>query len=327
MSKTYIITGGAGFIGSALAAHLNRTGIENIVIVDELRSGDKWKNLVNLRYADFVHKAEFLRRVQEDRLPSDVAAIVHLGACSATTERDADYLMDNNFKYTRALAEYSLEKDIRFIYASSGATYGRGDAGYSDDDETTRTLKPLNMYGYSKQLMDLWALQTGVADKIAGLKFFNVFGPNEYHKGDMQSMVSKAHRQIREEGTVQLFKSELPEYRDGEQMRDFVYVKDCVAVMDWLLQNPSVGGIYNVGSGKARTWKDLMHAVFAALGKEPSIEYIPLPDALRGRYQYFTEAPIEKLRAAGYTAPMTSLEDAVRDYVTNYLETSDPYLP
>jgi len=255
-----------------------------------------------------------------------VQAVVHMGACSDTTERDAAYLMENNFRFTRRLAEWSLSRNIRFIYASSGATYGDGAAGYSDDDEVSLRLKPLNMYGYSKQLLDLWAIRGGVSTRLAGLKFFNVFGPNEYHKGEMRSVIHKAFGQIRETGVVQLFKSYRPEYRDGEQVRDFVYVKDVVEVIGWLLKHPEVNGIFNVGTGTARTWKDLVQAVFAAMNRPTRIEFVEMPEHLRDRYQYRTEADISKLRRAGYFGAFRSLEEAARDYVQNYLLKEDSYL-
>ncbi|MBN1380585.1 MAG: ADP-glyceromanno-heptose 6-epimerase [Deltaproteobacteria bacterium] len=321
-----VVTGGAGFIGSAFVSKLNREGITDIVIVDELGASDKWKNLVHNRYADYVHKDHFIEMIGEDNIPFGIEAIVHMGACSSTTERDADYLMENNYHYTCCLAEWALEHKVRFIYASSAATYGDGAQGFSDDHESTRTLHPINMYGYSKQLFDLWVLRRGVEDEIAGIKFFNVFGPNEYHKEDMTSVVFKAFHQIRETGKVRLFKSYRPEYGDGEQMRDFVYVKDCTDVIWWLLNHPEANGIFNLGTGKARTWNDLIQAVFAALILPRQIEYIEMPEAIRDQYQYFTEAKMDKLERAGCPVKFRSLEDAVYDYVVHYLQTADPYL-
>jgi ADP-L-glycero-D-manno-heptose 6-epimerase len=233
--------------------------------------------------------------------------------------------MENNFHYTCLLAQWALEKGMRFIYASSAATYGDGSQGFSDADETTLRLKPINMYGYSKQLFDLRVLREGMADKVAGVKFFNVFGPNEYHKGDMTSVIYKAYRQIRETGRVRLFKSYRPEYADGGQMRDFVYVKDCVRVLWWLLSHPGVNGIFNLGTGRARTWNDLVGAVFAAMNLPLAIDYIEMPEAIRGQYQYFTEARMDKLRAAGCPVDFGSLEAAVADYV-QFLTDPDPYL-
>jgi ADP-L-glycero-D-manno-heptose 6-epimerase len=314
-----IVTGGAGFIGSALVWKLNQEGVHDILIVDALGSGEKWKNLVGLRYSDFLHKDAFLRQVESDTLSFQADAIVHLGACSATTERNADYLMENNYRYTRQLGEWCNANEARYIYASSAATYGDGSQGFSDSDEVTPGLSPLNMYGYSKHLFDLHALRTGLIESMAGIKFFNVFGPNEYHKQGMTSVVHNAFHQINATGEVKLFKSLHPDYKDGEQKRDFVYVKDCVDVLWWLLQNPKVNGLFNLGTGEARTWKDLVTAVFTAMNVTPKIEFIDLPDALRDKYQYFTQADMSKLRAAGYTRTFSSLEQAVRDYVQNYL--------
>lgn len=321
-----VVTGGAGFIGSAFVWKLNSQGIEDIMIVDALDNTDKWKNLVNLRYDRYLDHQEFIEKINSESLPTDIRAIVHMGACSATTERDSDYLMRNNYQYTRRLAEWALVHKVRFIYASSGATYGNGDQGYSDDDVKTPALKPLNMYGYSKHLLDLWALKSDAMNQIVGLKFFNVFGPNEYHKDDMRSVIHKAFGQIQKDGKVNLFKSYKAEYADGEQVRDFVYVKDVVDVMWWLLNNTQVNGLFNVGTGKARTWKDLVYAVFTAMAQDPKIEFIEMPETLRDRYQYRTEATIDKLKQAGYPGGFMSLEDAIADYVQNYLMKEDPHL-
>lgn len=321
-----IITGGAGFIGSAMLWKLNQQGREDLLVVDALDATDKWRNLVHRRFADYWDHRELLCRLEAGRMPKDVTALVHMGACSSTTERDSQYLMQNNTQYTRSLAEWALKSGARFIYASSGATYGDGSQGYSDDDAVSERLKPLNMYGYSKQLFDLWAIRTGAAKTIAGLKFFNVYGPNEYHKGEMRSVIHKAVGQIQDTGSIKLFKSCRPEYRDGEQVRDFVYVKDAVEVIAWLLEHPRVGGIFNVGTGQARTWNDLAAAVFAALDRPPRIEYIEMPLELRDRYQYRTEADVRKLRAAGYDRPFFTLEAGVADYVKKYLIQPDPYL-
>jgi len=321
-----VVTGGAGFIGSAFVWRLNLEGIDNIVIVDRLGTEEKWKNLVNRRFADFLHKDEFLRLLVKDDLPFRPRAIVHMGACSSTTERDADYLMENNFHYSCRLAEWALRKRCRFIYASSAATYGDGRLGFDDGDNVTRTLRSINMYGYSKQLFDLWVLRRKAEERIAGLKFFNVFGPNEYHKGDMASVVFKAFHQIRREGRVRLFKSCRAEYPDGGQKRDFVYVKDAVEVMRWLLDHPDINGIFNLGTGQARTWNDLIGAVFAALGREPAIDYIDMPPGLDAQYQYFTEAKMDKIRATGCPATFRPLEEAVQDYVAGHLAQPDPRL-
>jgi ADP-L-glycero-D-manno-heptose 6-epimerase len=315
----YIVTGGAGFIGSAFLAKLNSVGVHSILVVDELDESSKWKNLLGKSFLDYSHKTDFLRDLDRNLYENRIRAIIHMGACSATTEQNAEYLMQNNFKYSVKLASYAIQKNIRFLYASSAATYGDGELGYSDADAITPTLRPLNPYGFSKQLFDLWALREQRLRRMVGLKFFNVFGPNEYHKGGMRSMVHKAFQQIQASGSVKLFKSHRPEYGDGEQKRDFVYVKDCVDVMWWMLQHSTINGLFNLGSGKARTWNELAHAVFAALGLSPTIEYIDMPSELQGQYQYFTEADMKKLSTALPQFAPSSLEAAVSDYVQNYL--------
>jgi len=321
-----IVTGGAGFIGSAFVWRLNREGIKDIIIVDQLGTDDKWKNLVGLTFTDYIHKNEFIEMVIADEVPFEVSSVVHMGACSSTTERDADYLWENNYLYSRKVADWALRHNARFIYASSAATYGDGSSGFSDDHEIISRLKPSNMYGYSKQVFDLWVLKNKLENKMAGIKFFNVYGPNEYHKGDMVSVIYKAFHQIQETGKVRLFKSYKKEYPDGGQMRDFIYVKDCANVMWWLLENPSVNGIYNLGTGRARTWNDLIAAVFSSMGRKTNIQYIEMPESLRNQYQYFTQAQMDKLKKTGCHVNFSSLEDSVRDYVTNYLQNADPYL-
>lgn len=318
MSRKVIVTGGAGFIGRNIVAALNARGEENIVVVDELGTSEKWKNLVGLRYEDYLDKTDLRARIREDRLDG-VRAVLHMGACSSTTERDASYLADNNYRTTRELCEWCLTHGARFVYASSAATYGDGSLGYSDDDTVTPTLRPLNMYGYSKHMFDMWALQKGLLGMIAGLKYFNVYGPHEDHKGEMRSVIHKAYGQIRDMGEVRLFKSYKPEYKDGEQVRDFVYVKDAVEMTLHFLEHPEVSGLFNCGAGQARSWNDLAGAVFAAMGLKPNIRYIDMPEELRGTYQYFTQADMFKARAAGYGASFTSLEDGVKDYVQEYL--------
>jgi len=321
-----IVTGGAGFIGSAIVSKLNSKGFDDILIVDSLNDSDKWKNLVNLKFIDFIHKTKFIELVENNSLLDEITAIIHMVAGSATTEKNADYLMENNYHYTRKLASYALEKNIRFIYASSAATYGDGSNGYSDNVEELHLLTPMNMYGYSKHLFDIWARKEKLFDKIVGLKFFNVYGPNEYHKGDMMSVVRKAYDQILSTGKIRLFKSYRPEYNDGEQERDFIYVKDCMEVVMWLIDNHQVNGLFNLGTGKCRTWLDLANSVFSAMGGEPKIEFIEMPESIRDRYQYHTEAKMEKLNKAGYTKPFYSLEEGIKDYVTKYLAASNPYL-
>lgn len=316
--SNYIVTGGAGFIGSNIVAELNARGEDDVLVVDILGKDEKWKNLVGLRYSDYMEGDAFRLALQHDTL-NKVSAVFHMGACSATTEKDASYLADNNYRFTRELCEWCLRNDVRFIYASSGATYGDGSLGYSDDDVVTPTLAPLNMYGYSKHMFDLWALRQQVLNDIVGLKFFNVYGPREDHKGDMRSVVNKAYGQIQHEGVVKLFKSYHPDYKDGEQVRDFVYVKDAVNACLWFAENRRANGLFNIGTGICRTWVDLARAVFAAMGRPPNIEFIDMPEHLRGKYQYRTEADISKLRDAGYDIPMTKLEDGVRDYVQTWL--------
>ena len=314
-----IVTGGAGFIGSSLVWQLNELGESKIIIVDDLGTDEKWKNLVPLKFDDFVHKDDFISMVLDREFPFETDSIIHMGANSSTTEKDADHLFSNNYLYTKELAQYCLEKNIRFIYASSAATYGDGSLGFDDDENKLGTLRPLNMYGYSKQLFDLWAKRNGAFDKIVGLKYFNVFGPNEYHKGDMRSVVHKAFEQVRDTGKVRLFKSLNPKYKDGEQLRDFIYIKDAVEMTLFFLDKPNTSGLFNIGSGKARTWNDLVTALFKAMNKPVKIEYIELPQHLQDKYQYFTEANIVKIKKAGFTTPTTSLEDGVADYVKSYL--------
>ena len=318
-----LVTGGAGFIGSALVWALNRRGCENIVVCDRLGTDQKWRNLTPLRFADYVEADTLLPRLQAGAL-GKFDLILHLGACSSTTERDAGYLIRNNYEFTRDLAAWALGqksrgKKTRFVYASSAATYGDGAAGMDDDEAKLDALRPLNMYGYSKHLFDLHARRAGFLNQIAGLKYFNVFGPNEDHKGDMRSLVHKSFGQVQTEGVIRLFKSYRSDIRDGEQKRDFLYVKDAVAMTLHLAATPEAGGLFNIGSGAARTWLDLARAVFVALNRKPNIQFIEMPDSIRDKYQYFTEANLTRLRAAGYTAPVTRLEDAVADYVRNYL--------
>ena len=315
-----IVTGGAGFIGSALIAVLNKRKITDILVVDELCADEKWKNLTNLSFADYVEKGDFLEMAVENKISPPIEAVFHLGACTSTTETNSSYLIKNNYEYTKLLAQWATDAGIRFIYSSSAATYGDGSAGFSDDEEKIETLRPLNMYGYSKHLFDLWAHRAGILGKIVGLKYFNVFGPNEYHKGDMRSFVLKAFEQIHTQARVGLFKSYKAQYAHGEQMRDFLYIKDAVDMTLFFYDNPQISGIFNIGAGKARTWNDLVKAVFAAMGKSPNIEYIDMPDSIRSQYQYFTEADISRLRQAGYDKQATSLEDAITDYVQNYLQ-------
>jgi len=313
-----LVTGGAGFIGSALVWALNRRGCDDIVVCDILGTNEKWRNLAPLRFADYVEADALLPRLQGGAL-GKFDLVLHMGACSSTTEKDASYLIRNNYEFTRDLAAWALAKKVRFVYASSAATYGDGSAGMEDGEAPLDVLRPLNMYGYSKHLFDLHARRGGFLKKIVGLKYFNVFGPNEDHKADMRSLVHKSFAQIEEHNVIQLFKSYRSDFRDGEQKRDFLYVKDAVAMTLHLAATGKAGGLYNIGSGMARTWIDLANAVFAAVGKKPKIEFIEMPEVIRDKYQYFTQANIARLRATGYKAKVTSLEDAVADYVRHYL--------
>lgn len=313
---TVVVTGGAGLIGSACVWALNQRGYDRIVVCDLMGKDEKYKNLVPLRFRDLV-PAQDLHQWLRQR--TDVSCILHLGACSATTETDVDYLMRNNFAFTRDLALAALARGTRFVYASSAATYGDGEAGMSDRETAIDELRPLNPYGWSKQLFDLFALREGILDRIVGLKYFNVFGPNEDHKGDMRSVVHKSFQQIQSDGTVRLFKSYRPDFRDGCQMRDFLYVKDAVEMTLHLAADPTRNGLFNIGSGVASTWLELTEAVFGALARPAKIEFIEMPQTLRAKYQYFTKADVGKLRAAGFTNPVTPLADAVRDYVVGYL--------
>ncbi|TFG61764.1 MAG: ADP-glyceromanno-heptose 6-epimerase [Gemmatimonadales bacterium] len=310
-----VVTGGAGFIGSCLAARLNGYGRDDLIIVDELDTSDKWRNLRALRFAEYVDKADLFEFLDSGIKPD---AILHMGACSSTMERDADCLYTNNFRYTETLARWCLKHETRFVYASSAATYGDGSQGH-DDSADLSTLRPLNMYAYSKHLFDVQAQKRGWAQFIAGVKFFNVYGPNEHHKADMRSVVFKAFEQINESGTVKLFRSHRSDYEDGGQMRDFVYVKDAVDMVLYLADHPEANGLFNSGTGTARSFSDLAKAVFTAMDREPSITYIDMPVQLRDRYQYYTQATTDRIRGAGYDAPFNSLEDGIADYVQNYL--------
>jgi len=313
-----IITGGAGFIGSNLVEALNQKGEDRIIIVDHLNEGNKWKNLLGLKFLDYIEKDEFFEKIEKGYF-KEVSAIIHLGACSDTTVKNLQFLYLNNYKYSQKLALFSLENNIQFIYASSAATYGDGSIGFSDDEALLPKLKPLNPYGFFKHLFDLWLYYNGFLNKVVGLKYFNVFGEREFHKGEMRSVVLKAYEQIKKEENVKLFKSYNPNYKDGEQLRDFIYVKDAVEVTLFFLENPQIKGIFNVGTGKARSFKDLVLAIFSALNIPPNIEYIEMPEYLRKQYQYFTQADITKLRKAGYNKPMWKLEEAIKSYV-DYLE-------
>lgn len=313
-----VVTGGAGFIGSALVHGLNKKGIKDIWIVDQADRPEKQKNLEPLIFDQLIGQDKFLEDVIGKKIPN-CDAILHMGACSSTTETNEAFLNENNFEYTRYLASFCLEKSIRFIYASSAATYGAGENGYSDDESRLNLLKPLNLYGDSKQKFDLWAQAQGALNSLVGLKYFNVYGPNEYHKQDMQSMVRKGFLQVRDAGKLRLFKSYRPEYSDGGQERDFLYIKDAVAMTLFFLDQKNIGGIFNVGSGQARNWNDLAKAIFSAMEKKLNIEYIDMPEEIKNQYQYHTCSDTEKIRNAGYIQPAMSLEEGIEDYVRQYL--------
>ena len=316
-----LLTGGAGFIGSALLWDLNQRGCDRVVVADQLGTSEKWRNLVPLRFEDYLEADDLLPLLERGAL-GDFDLVLHLGACSSTTETDAAYLIRNNYEYSKELASWTVGRKARFVYASSAATYGSGERGMSDQAQSADALgelRPLNIYGYSKQLFDLWAARNGLFDRIVGLKYFNVFGPNEAHKGDMRSLVAKAVPQVLATGKLQLFRSHHPDYADGEQLRDFLYVKDATAMTLHLAENRRAAGLFNVGSGEASKWLEVAGALFAALGKEPNVEFVEMPEHLRAKYQYFTRADLTKLREAGYAEPVTPLETAVREYVQEFL--------
>jgi ADP-L-glycero-D-manno-heptose 6-epimerase len=310
-----VVTGGAGFIGSALVWRLNELGRDDILIVDSLDKTDKWKNLAPLLFADYIDAYEFIDDLD---IFNNTETVFHLGACSSTTETDADYMIRNNYQYTQDLARWAVKNGIRFIYASSAATYGDGSAGMADGIEDLDKLRPLNVYGYSKHLFDQYAARNRMFESIVGLKYFNVFGPNEDHKGDMRSLVNKAFGQINSTGKLQLFRSHNPEYADGEFGRDFVYVKDAVEMTLHFVENKT-GGLFNVGSGRMNTWNALADAIFKALDLPRNVEYVDMPEQLRDRYQYRTEADLTRIRDAGYSTDTTPLDEGVADYVRNYL--------
>lgn len=325
LSKTIVITGGAGFIGSAVAWMLNGHGIDDLLIVDTLGHDPfKWKNLRGLRFREICAPDVFLEELTTGK-HANVGAILHLGACSATTEQDADFLLENNYRYSMAVAEWAMAQGIRLFYASSAAIYGDGSLGFADDPALLPRLRPLNMYGYSKQLFDLQVQRRGWDSQCVGLRFFNIFGPNEYHKKSMRSMMYQAVQQIRTSGEVRLFKSTDPRFADGDQIRDFLYVKDTADSIWQLMQRPDISGIFNIGSGVESTWNQLATGVFAAMDREPVIRYIDMPQELVGRYQSYTCADTSALRRAlGDEFVPKTLPDAIRDYVCHYLLGDEP---
>lgn len=314
-----LLTGGAGFIGSCLLWKLNNEGIRDIIVVDHLGKSEKWRNLSGKHFEDYIEKDKFLDCLENGKLKDKIDIVLHMGACTSTTLTDATYMMENNYIYSKKIALWSLRHKKRFLYASSGATYGKGELGYSDRDEVTVKLRPLNIYGYSKHAFDLWVIKNGLQRKFVGFKFFNVFGPNEDHKGDMRSMVNKGYYQIKLTGKIRLFKSYKSEYKDGEQKRDFIYVKDVIELVWKFIDNPGYHGILNIGTGSAHTWNELAYALFSAIGMKPNIEYFDMPEVLREKYQYFTQADISKLKDTGIEHNFFTLTEAIKDYVT-YLE-------
>ena len=314
-----ILTGGAGFIGSCVLRSLNDKGIIDIVVVDHIASTKKWKNLINKKYSEYVPKEIFLKRLEDGEF-RDASVIIHMGACSSTTEINFDYLWQNNEEYSKTLWKYCAEMSIPFIYASSAATYGNGENGF-DDNRDIGILKPLNGYGYSKQVFDLWTrAQEKKPPQYVGLKFFNVYGPNEYCKGSMASMVYHGYRQMKKNGVIKLFKSENKDYVAGGQERDFVYVKDVCKVIMYFLKHPELSGIYNVGTGRAQTFAELASSIFYAFDCKPVIEYIDMPKELQGKYQYHTQADIQKLRRAGFTDEFLNVQQGVKNYVLEHLD-------
>jgi ADP-L-glycero-D-manno-heptose 6-epimerase len=318
--KIIVVTGGAGFIGSGVLRELNDRGFTNIVLVDDLGRSEKWKNLVGKSFDDIIYKHSFFEWLQGRE--NDISAFIHLGACSNTTETDSTYLLENNYRYTQRLCEYALKNGQRFIYASSAATYGDGSRGFSDDHDLLESLSPMNMYGYSKHLFDLWSKKQGILDKVVGLKYFNVFGPNEYHKGRMASAIVKMVPQAKEEGLIRLFKfydsHEPDHYADGDQCRDFIYTKDVARMTCDFLENDGAG-IFNIGQGIPCTWNTLARAVFHALGLPEHIEYIDMPEDLKGKYQNYTCADMEKYERLYPQHHYTPVEAAVQEYVRHYL--------
>ena len=326
-----IVTGGAGFIGSNIVAELEQQGYKDIVVVDWLGSDDKWKNIAKRELAAVIQPEQLSEFLENHK--SEIEAIIHMGAVSATTEKDVDLIIKSNFQLSWELWCFCRDNDKQFIYASSAATYGDGSSGFIDRDdlEFVNKLRPLNAYGWSKALFDREVAREVLEKRktpkqYAGLKFFNVYGPNEYHKGGQKSVVAHIFPQVKNDEEVKLFKSYNSQYADGQQLRDFVWVGDCAAVVMWLLKNPQVNGLFNVGTGQARSFYDLAKATWAAINKEPKIGFKDMPEELRGKYQYYTQADLTKLRSSGYDKPMTSLEDGIRQYVQNYLNKNDPYI-
>ncbi len=319
-----IVTGAAGFIGSVIAKSLNLDGNKGLLLVDKFTKPTKWKNIIGLKFSDFIDRDSFLERLEKGEF-KDVKLVIHMGACADTTEFDMNYLMHQNYEYSKRLCLWCLKNNVRFIYASSAAVYGDGSKGFSDNNELTMELEPLNPYGLSKLLFDQWLINTGNVNSVVGLRFFNVFGPNEYHKNKMSSIIYRSFPMAKKEGVVCLFKSYVKDIEHGNQRRDFIYVKDVVRIVDFFIKNSSVNGIFNVGTGKARSFNDLATSLLKAMNKKPIIEYFDMPEEIRNKYQYFTEADISKLIRAGYNKEIDSMELVVSDYVQNYLSKDNMY--
>jgi len=325
-----LITGAAGFIGSALTWSLNTQGRNDLILCDRFgtnemsakaswRSSAKWKNLLGCRFLEFVDREKLFEKLHTEPWAQQIDIVLHIGARTDTTETDTDLLFQMNTEYSRKLCEWAIDRGARFIYASSAAVYGDGTLGFSDEDALTPHLRPLNAYGFSKWLFDMWVLEHGLTDKVAGLRFFNVFGPNEYHKGTMASVIYRSFPLIYKEGKIRLFESHRSDCAHGEQKRDFIYIKDVIQVVQYFIEHPDSNGIFNVGTGQAHSFNELAQAMFLSLGKEPQIEYFPMPESIRAQYQYFTKAELAKLRKTGFSGVFTPFEEAVTDYVKNYL--------
>ncbi len=316
-----VITGGAGFIGSALLWALNNRGRQDILLVDDVDHAEKENNIAPLQYEELIGIDDFQSKLKAGEYDQrGITGILHLGAISATTEKSWEKLQQRNVEYTQDIIRWCVDRGVRCVYASSGQTYGFGELGYNDDHKLFDQLKTITLYGKSKLVVDIWARDAGYLEQIVGLRYFNVFGPNENHKEDMRSVIAKQYDTIKKNGAIELFKSYDAKYADGEQQRDFVYVKDAVDATLWFFDHPEINGVYNVGTGIARSWNDVANAMFAALNMPPNIQYVPMPEVLQGKYQYYTLADITKLRKAGYTAAFRPLETAVKEYIQDYLE-------
>jgi ADP-L-glycero-D-manno-heptose 6-epimerase len=320
-----VVTGGAGFIGSVLAKHISGNISKEILIVDKFTKTNKWKNILNLKFYDFMDRDEFIKKIRTRELNMKIDLILHMGACASTTETDVSFLMEQNFFYSKDLMHYAFEKAIPFIYASSASVYGDGENSFVDDDNLHINYKPLNPYGFSKWIFDSYVINNNFSKDIVGLRFFNVFGPNEYHKENMSSVIYKAYPLAKKEGVVRLFRSTVEGMEDGGQRRDFIYIKDIIKVLDFFINNKKLKGIFNVGTGKASSFNDLGKALLKSLDKEPIIEYFDMPENIVSTYQNFTQADLTKLRKAGYKEDFYSLENAIYDYVNNYLEKNKTY--